>query len=235
LSAFASARRRLQASLIETRRVEGKVRHEHVAALGAIDTEQSVSDRVTFWAQLHPRLDRLANRLDTETHGKVLAAVHARIPMPTIDDIRSVQLENAETDERVWGGLAEMQTERAEGSEKLAASAQHAAAESREQAKKASSKAAEAKDRVERLKRGEAVASRIGRPVDIEQIFREAGWTKADIEHARMTNTISRLGGFEQLLDETNKRYRSAEASATRAVLKRVVIQGLREGCIKLD
>jgi hypothetical protein len=35
--------RRLQVSLIETRRVAGKVQHEHVASLGAVDIPPSVA------------------------------------------------------------------------------------------------------------------------------------------------------------------------------------------------
>jgi hypothetical protein len=80
---FRMTQRSLQTSLIETRRVDGKVRHEHVASLGSIDAGLSVANRVAFWAQLHPRLDRLTNRLNAEAHGKVLAAVHARMASRT--------------------------------------------------------------------------------------------------------------------------------------------------------
>jgi len=37
---------RLQCSLIETRRVGGKVRHEHIAQLGSVAAGPSVADRV---------------------------------------------------------------------------------------------------------------------------------------------------------------------------------------------
>jgi hypothetical protein len=56
--------------------------------------------------------------------------------MVTIDEQRAQQLENAEADERIWQGLAGMQTEQAEGNEKLATSAGRAAA--KEQAENAS-------------------------------------------------------------------------------------------------
>lgn len=36
---FRQTRKRLQASIIETRRADGKVRHEHIAGLGSVDDE----------------------------------------------------------------------------------------------------------------------------------------------------------------------------------------------------
>src|SRR5499426_3010843 len=41
---------------VETRRVGGKVRHEHVAGLGSIETPPSVDARLAFWVRLHQRL-----------------------------------------------------------------------------------------------------------------------------------------------------------------------------------
>jgi hypothetical protein len=163
---------RLRASLVETRRVEGKVRHEHIASLGTIDAGLSIADRIAFWQQLHHRLDRLANRLDTVAYAKVLGEIHAHIPMATFEEVRALQIANAEADERLWHQLSELQAEQAESNSQLATKAGHAAAEAKEQAANASTKAEAARDRVERLKRGEAVASGLGKPVDIEQAFR---------------------------------------------------------------
>jgi hypothetical protein len=56
--------RRLQVSLIENRRVDGKVRYDHVASLGAVDVPPTVADRVAFWRSLHERLSKLSNRID---------------------------------------------------------------------------------------------------------------------------------------------------------------------------
>jgi hypothetical protein len=92
---FRQPAQRLQASLVETRRSNGKVRYEHIAGLGSIVTPSSVADRIAFWNRLHERLVKLSNRVDVDTEGKVLGAVHARIPMPTVDEQRAVQLENA--------------------------------------------------------------------------------------------------------------------------------------------
>ena len=99
---FRSSARRLQLSLVETRREGGKVRHGHVASLGAIATPQTVAGRVEYWRDLHQRLGRLSNRLDGETQAKILGAVHARVPMPTVDEIHALNLEEAKQHETAW-------------------------------------------------------------------------------------------------------------------------------------
>jgi hypothetical protein len=215
---------RLQVSLVETRRVDGKVRHEHVAGLGTIDVPPSVADRVEFWRRLHERLGQLSNRLDTAAQGKILGEIHARVPMVTVEELRAVQLENAEADERFWAGLRDMQAEQAEGNKRLAAQAERAAAKADTEALKARTRAEAAKDGAERLKRGEAVSGGLGRQLtleDMERICRDAGWTTKDIERAHMVAELSELGGFEELLDEVQKRHRRAEFATVRAVLRR--------------
>ncbi len=97
---FRETARCLQVSLVETHRTGGRVRHSHVAGLGSIGVSPSPADRIAFWTKLHQRLAALANRIDGATHGVILAAVHARIPMPTPDDQRAVQIENARADAR---------------------------------------------------------------------------------------------------------------------------------------
>jgi hypothetical protein len=57
----------LAMSLVEKRRENGKVRHEHVVSLGSIETPPSVAARIEFWRELHDRLAELSNRLDAET------------------------------------------------------------------------------------------------------------------------------------------------------------------------
>jgi hypothetical protein len=79
----------LAMSLVENRRENGKVRHEHVVSLGSIETPPSVAARIEFWRELHERLAKLSNRLDAETQGKVMGAVHARVPMVTPEEQRA--------------------------------------------------------------------------------------------------------------------------------------------------
>jgi hypothetical protein len=78
-------RRRLQISLIDTRRVEGKVRQEHVASLGSVPPDMTVQDRLAFWTQVHPRLSRLDNRLDGASRARLMGALHKIVPMVTPD------------------------------------------------------------------------------------------------------------------------------------------------------
>jgi hypothetical protein len=74
---------RLQVSIVETHRVDGRVRHEHMASLGSIETPPSVADRIAFWQRVHDRFGKLSNRIDPATQGKLRGDIHARIPMVT--------------------------------------------------------------------------------------------------------------------------------------------------------
>jgi hypothetical protein len=51
-----------------------------------------------FWRGLHERLAQLSNRLDVETLGKVMGAVHARVPMVSPEEQRALQLGSAKKD-----------------------------------------------------------------------------------------------------------------------------------------
>ena len=77
------------------------MRHEHIAGLGAIIVPASTADRIDFWRSLHDRLSALSNRIGDD-QGKILGAVHERIPMP--HEQRDVQLENAKADQRFREG-----------------------------------------------------------------------------------------------------------------------------------
>jgi hypothetical protein len=216
--------RRLQVSLIEPRRVAGKVRHEHVASLGAVDLSPTIADRVAFWRSLHERLSRLANRIDTATQGKILGQVHARIPMVPIDELRALQLENTEADERFWAGLRDMHQDVADDHKKLAATVARAIATAEGGAKTAGEKAEAAKERAARIKRGEDVPGGLGKQPtqdDLRRILREAGWSNEKIERAGIIHTISELGGFDELMTEIFKGHERAERAAVRRVLRR--------------
>ena len=93
---------RLQVSLVATCRVGGRVNDEHIATLGSIGTPQTVAGRVAFWQRLHDRLAKLGNRIDAEQQAKLMGTIHARIPMATVDEIRTLQTETAQSDERFW-------------------------------------------------------------------------------------------------------------------------------------
>jgi hypothetical protein len=108
---FRQTTRRLQASLTKTHRQDGKMRHEHVAGLGSVPLSPSAADRIAFWTKLHQRLYALNNPGRSRSAGAILTAMHARIPMPTLDDQQAVQLERAQADARFWEALAEMHAE----------------------------------------------------------------------------------------------------------------------------
>jgi hypothetical protein len=81
----------MQCSLV-TRRIDGKVRHEIVASLGSVPASPSVADRIAFWRRVYGTLAELANRIDGETQGKIMSAVHSRIPIVTPDEQRATRV-----------------------------------------------------------------------------------------------------------------------------------------------
>src|SRR6516164_2480770 len=155
---FRQSDNRLRLSLVETRRQAGKVVHEHVASLGAIIMPPAVADRITFWQKLHERLARLANRIDAETQGKILGAVHDRVPIVTIEEIRALQLENTEADERFWSQLQDMNETAAADHTVLRTDIDNKIAAFQAGAAEAKAGANAAKNRAAQLKKGEDVA-----------------------------------------------------------------------------
>ena len=90
-------------SLAESRRRDGKVRQEHVADLGSINLlDVSAEDRVAFWRKLHERMSRLGNRIDPAKLGAILAAINARVPMATVDELPAVRVKQAQRSLRQW-------------------------------------------------------------------------------------------------------------------------------------
>jgi hypothetical protein len=225
---FRQTRSRLQCSLIETRRLEGKVRHEHIASLGAIEIPPSVADRFAFWGALHQRLARLANRVDDETKYKLIGQVHERIPIPSAEEQRQLQRENAEADERFWSSLQSMQADRAAGQRELIATAQRAASEDEAGATNAGAHAERAKERLAKIERGEDVTGGLGKPVDLEAFLLANGFTKARLRecrhmHALMTELERR--GIEGEFWEAFNRHREAGEHAVRRRAERDVLR----------
>jgi hypothetical protein len=210
---------RLQLSLIETTRAGGKVRSEHVAALGSVPVSPATADRVAFWDRLHQRLAGLANRLDPEAQGKILGAVHASVPMPTIADQRAVQLENAKADVALWAGLRDMNAATAGDHKALVAKAESKIVASEAEATKAAEHAAAAEGRVARIEKGETVAGGFGAPIDVRQILADAGWTEEDMRWASFLGALGE-NAFADLLDMTIAEHERAEKALHRAILR---------------
>jgi hypothetical protein len=164
---FRSSSHRLQASIVETRRLDGKVRHEHIAGLGSIEIPPTVALRIAFWKGLHQRLGRLSNRIDAETQARLLGAIHERVPMVTSDEQRALQRKNLEADERFWDGLHVMHAGTVEGTKALAAQAENKIAVGQAEMVKAAEARDTARARRERLDRGEDCPGRRGQAIDL--------------------------------------------------------------------
>jgi hypothetical protein len=208
---------RLQVSLRESRRIGGKPRCEHIASLGSIAEPMTVAGRVEFYRRASERFARLANRIGADDKKKIVAALRARIPPVTDDDIRTVQRENAEADEKLWSGLQGMNAEQAEGHKKIAAESARIAAAAEAQAKAAAEKAAVAKVRIERLAKGEDVKGGLGKPMtreDYEKILMGAGWSRDDINFSEALAGLADGAEFEnygKLMCELLKRRENSD------------------------
>jgi hypothetical protein len=180
---FRQTPNRLQVSVVETRRIDGKVRHEHIASLGSIEVSPSIADRVAYWCELHQRLGRLSNRFSHDTHGKLIGQIHARIPIPTPDEQRALQKDNAEADERFWSNIQHMNAATTEKHKDLLASTQSAIADGEAAAKDAGAKAEHAKERLAKIEKGEDVQGGLGRPMTREDLRRISGMSDEQIQH----------------------------------------------------
>jgi hypothetical protein len=227
---FRESHKRLQVSVVETRRISpARVRHEHVASLGSTELPLTVAGRIEFWRRLHERLARLSNRIDGTVQGKVLGAIHARIPMVTPDEQHALQIENAESDVRFWGNLHSAHQENVEQHKGLATTVERSIAENQKAAVEAGAKRAAVQDRLERLKKGENLPGGLGKPLtreDMEQILRKNGYTTADIRHsdlmAAFTDQVGEAG-FEEYLQEFSKLSEETRHARSRAAMRTIL------------
>jgi hypothetical protein len=229
---FRDTKHRLQCSLVETRRVAGRVHHEHIAQLGSIEAPPSVRERIEFWHRLHDRLAKLGNRVDPAAQAKVLGAVHARIPMVTLDEIEAAKLENAEADERFWSGLQDMHQDQANGHKQLAATAERVAAAGEAAATEAGANAAAAKERAARIRQGADVPGGLGKPMtyeDMIEYLRKSGFTNADLERMRLLTTLSETELRNEFFPEVHKATDRAIDQATRSFVRRRSIKHMAD------
>jgi hypothetical protein len=220
---FRQARGRLQVSVVETRRTNSKVRHAHIASFGSVKIPPSVRERITFWRKLFERLAKLGNRVDADTAGKILDAIHARIPMVSMDEQRALQLETATSDARFWSGIHDMNAGTVEDHKQLAATTAAAIEKGETAAAAAAARAAAAKDRAERIARGENVEGGLGRPLtyeDFVRIMKEAGMTDADIEHCQELNEVWTALGDETFRGTVREEMRDARTRAERRIIR---------------
>lgn len=125
-------------------------------------------------------LGRLSNRLDDEMQAKILGAVHTRVPMPTVDEIRALQLEHAKEHETAWRirhtqtkGIVEANKALRDGASKMVGAGEPLLAAATEELNAAVS-------RRERIQRGETVPVS-GKPPSLKEL----GITPAQAKHGR--------------------------------------------------
>jgi len=211
---------RLQVSLRESRRIGGKPRCEHIANLGSIPKPMTTADRAAFWNRLHQRLAKLSNRIGVEEQGKILGAIHARIPMVTIDELRALQRENSEADEKFWAGLQGMNRELAEGHKEVAAKSARIAADAESRAADAAAKASVAKDRIERLAKGEDVSGGLGKPMTRKALLKAAGVSESFMRHCERVGSLGDVL-FEEFVQAGIEGMHRGSKSAERKFLRR--------------
>ena len=128
------------------------------------------------------------------------AASHPRIPMVTIDQQRALQRENAEAEAKFWEGDKEYQAELANGWKSLGADLLRQGGDAEAAAAEADKKATAAKERLQRLAKGEDVTGGL-RPFtreDAIRALRAGGATDSDIRHMETVSTLDRLGAYDQ-------------------------------------
>jgi hypothetical protein len=199
---------RLQASLVETRRVGGKIVAGHIGALGSVDAAVSVRDRLAFWAKLPERLARLANRVGAGDLTKIYETLHARIPMVTPDEQRAIQEENAKDDELFWDALHDLNASDIEGQKLLIARAEAKLAEQKPLAAQAGEKAEAARERLAKLKQGESVSGGLGKKLDVLAMLKAAGFTTRQMKRMQLMASLTDED-FEAVLART----KSSEAT----------------------
>jgi hypothetical protein len=159
---FRAVRHRLVVNLVETRRGNGGVRSEHIARLGSVALPEppSMRERIRFWRELKDRFRdialRLANRVSADDRRKALAAIHARIPKPTEQDIK-VEREHDDIAllERMRKGCSEHEAETTKHKESIIASFDEDIAWDRAFASDADGLLTRAQTRLLKLLRGE--------------------------------------------------------------------------------
>jgi hypothetical protein len=140
--------------------------------------------------------------------------------MVTPDEQRTIQLTNAESDERFWSNLHNMHAGTVAGQKALIATAEKAIACGAAEIAKADTNAKTARERVERLKKGESVDGGLGRPFDLRRMLIAAGFAERDVRRMQQIGELDEAG-LQELQQEVSERRERSERAALRAVRKR--------------
>jgi hypothetical protein len=215
---FRQSERRLQASLVETRRDGGRVRHAHLASLGSIRLALSVADRMAFWTSLHERLARLDNRLDASARFAILEAVHARVPMVTPEEQQAEQLARAEADARFWMMMDERQDGLIEQAAAMRAGSERMTADANAEKARLSVSVAASRARLARAEAGDTVVA--PRPMSAKQMQKALGITQSDLRHFWRLGLLHERNMTSEFVDELRKQARRNEKATSRALLR---------------
>jgi len=133
---------RIQVQLVENRRVEGRIKQEHVAQLGSIEghllpaffegvsTEiagamkspgwerASIRARAAFWKGCNAKMKQLSNRIGPELKA-LRMAIHGRIPWPMDPERKRLELLDAEADEQLFRSLHGQTTAMVEANKRI--------------------------------------------------------------------------------------------------------------------
>jgi hypothetical protein len=213
---FRQTPRKLQVSLIETKRVNGKVQHEHIASLGSIAANPTTTDRIEFFRKFEQRMTTLTNRVDEAQKNAITLAIGERIPLITPDDLKAVQVENAKAEANFWDVLKADQDARHTQQKAQIAKLKRTLPESRQVKALMDGQAKAAKTRLSKAKKGTLVGG-LMKP----DIIKMLGWKPSEIRHCVRVYEIHKMGADKELLDEIMKRHQSSERAAARAIIKR--------------
>jgi hypothetical protein len=197
---FRQVRDRLNVSLVEAVRTGAKIRQSHIANLGSVPHTPSPADRVRFWIKVHQRLATLSNRLDEATRETVLAAIHARIPIPTAEDQEAARNSGRQANAALFATLRDKH--------RGLADVYHQGAE-REAA------AAEAVDGLE--------AAYVSRPMtqaEMRRFLKSLGMTAAELRHRKDLNAVCELLGEDRIVPMLAKEGVQAGDRATRRAVR---------------
>jgi hypothetical protein len=214
---FRTAGARLQPSIVETERRDGRVRQTYIASLGSLPNPPSANDRAVFWAGLPQRLARLGNRIDPDNQAAILAQIHERLPMASIAERKDAQLARARDDERFWSQIAEMQTETAEAYRQLAVKAGEDAAKADAAAIDAKSHRDRTKARLADIEAGKLGPDTTAKPLSREDMRKMMGITRAEMQHCVRLSMIAEILGDEAFWRENREHFDQLQKRQSRA------------------
>jgi hypothetical protein len=219
---FRPSGHRLHVSLVEARRHDGKVRNDHIAGLGSIINAPTIADRVVFWQRANERLEALGNRIGPEIE-KVEAALHERVPIPSLEEQRALKLENARAEARIFDTMADLHGALA-ANHKAVATAANAKRFGNEAASAASAvRAVEARERIAKIEAGEDVRGGLGRPLsnaDMIAILKAAGLTNAEIRYIGLQRDLIEVIGARLGEPEVEKVFHALTEIAVKVAIE---------------